>query len=38
MKSSASPYDQNISNGELTYGRGSASGGKLMQVNKVGYR
>jgi hypothetical protein len=26
-----------MSNGELTYGWGSASGGKLMQVNKVGY-
>jgi hypothetical protein len=27
--SSSSPSDQNISKGELTYGRGSASGGKI---------
>jgi hypothetical protein len=27
--SPASPSDQNISKGELTYGRGSASGGKI---------
>jgi hypothetical protein len=26
-KSSSSPSDQNVSKGELTYGRGSASGG-----------
>ena len=32
IKDPASPSDQNISKGELTYGRGSASGGKLMQV------
>jgi heptaprenylglyceryl phosphate synthase len=30
--SSSSPSDQNISKGELTYGRGLASGEKLMQV------
>jgi hypothetical protein len=30
--------DQNISKGELTYGRGSTSGGKSMKFNKVRLR
>jgi hypothetical protein len=32
IKVSSITSDQNISKGELTYGQGSASGEKLMQV------